>query len=115
MNDILLELLYSILGGFILSNISIIIFQIVSFHPYSRPTIPVFIQSLSVLFCLAIIIQLNDGITNFSNSMRFGLTEGIVDILTILPIFYVLMLYFLFRASIRSLPEDPLLALLDSE
>jgi hypothetical protein len=47
--------------------------------------------------------------------MRFGLTEGIVDILTILPIFYVLMLYFLFRASIRSLPEDPLLALLDSE
>jgi hypothetical protein len=115
MSDIMVDVLYSILGGFILSNISIMVFQVVSYHPYSRPILPLLFQLITVLLCLTIIIQLNADITYLSDSLRFGLVTGLVDLLSILPIFYVLMLYYLFRASLRSLPEDPLLALLDSE
>ena len=115
MNEIIIDVLYSILGGFILSNISIMVFQIFSYHPYSRPILPLIFQFSTVLICLTIIIQLNADIMDLSNSLRFGLATGLVDLLSILPIFYVLVLYYLFRASLRSLPSDPLLALLDSE
>ena len=115
MNADLIEVLYFILGGFIISNISLMIFQIVSYHPYSRPLIPLFIQSISVLVCLVIIIELNVEVTDLLYSLRFGLSQGLIGFVTILPFFYVLMLYFLFRASTRSRQLDPLLALLDDE
>ena len=119
MNDILLQVLYSIIGGFILSNISLIIFQIVSYHPYSRPIIPLLLQSITVLFGLTIIIVIEgNNFSNFSstgNLLQILLAQGIVDVMTILPVFYILMLYYLFRASIRTIPDSPLLDLLDAE
>jgi len=115
MNADLIELLYYLLGGFIVSTISLMIFQVVSYHPYSRPLIPILIQSISVLFCLVMIIKLNDEVTGLLYSLRFGLSQGLIGIVIILPLFYVLMLYFLFRASIRPRQHDPLLALLDAE
>ena len=119
MNDIIMQILYSIIGGFILTNISLIIFQVVSYHPYSRPVIPLLFQSITVLFGLAIIIILEgDDFSNFSgigNLLQILLAQGIVDVMIILPVFYVLMLYYLFRASIRTMPDAPLLELLDTE
>ena len=115
MNAELIELLYYVIGGFIISNISLILFQVVSYHPYSRPLIPILVQSISVLLCLVLIIELNEGVTDLLYSLRFGLSQGLIGIIMILPLFYVLMLYFLFMASIRSRQHDPLLALLDAE
>ena len=119
MNDIIIQILYSVIGGFILTNISLIIFQVVSYHPYSRPVIPLLFQSITVLFGLAIIIILEgDDFSNISSSgnlLQIFLAQGIVDVMTILPVFYILMLYYLFRASIRTIPDSPLLDLLDAE
>ena len=119
MNEILIQVLYSIIGGFILTNISLIIFQVVSYHPYSRPVIPILFQTITVFFGLALIIFLEgDDFSNFSSSgnlLQILLVQGIVDVMRIVPVFYVLMLYYLFRASIRTMPEAPLLELLDTE
>ena len=49
MNSILLEILYCLIGGFIFTTFSLIIFQFSSFHPYSKPTIPVLVQILSLI------------------------------------------------------------------
>ena len=59
MNDVLVQVLFSIIGGFILLNISLIIFQVVSYHPYSRPIVPIFFQSISVFLSLVIIILID--------------------------------------------------------
>ena len=119
MNDILVQVLISIIGGFILSNITLIIFQVVSYHPYSKPIVPIFFQSISVFLGLVILILIDGYEISLSSQwvskLESSLILGITDIMRILPLFYVLMLYFLFRASTRAHLESPILELLDSE
>lgn len=119
MNDILVQVLISIIGGFILSNITLIIFQVVSYHPYSKPIVPIFFQSISVFLGLVILILIDGYEISLSSQwvskLESSLILGITDIMRILPLFYVLMLYFLFRASTRTPLESPLLELLESE
>ena len=119
MNDILVQVLISIIGGFILSNITLIIFQVVSYHPYSKPIVPIFFQSISVFLGLVILILIDGYEISLSSQwvseLESSLILGITDIMRILPLFYALMLYFLFRASTRAPLESPILELLDSE
>ena len=108
MNDILVQVLISIIGGFILSNITLIIFQVVSYHPYSKPIVPIFFQSISVFLGLVILILIDGYEISLSSQwvseLESSLILGITDIMRILPLFYVLMLYFLFRASTCTQP-----------
>ena len=119
MNDILVQVLISIIGGFILSNITLIIFQVVSYHPYSKPIVPIFFLFFSVFLGLVILILIDGYEISLSSQwvseLESSLILGITDIMRILPLFYVLMLYFLFRASTRAPLESPILELLDSE
>ena len=96
MNDILVQVLISIIGGFILSNITLIIFQVVSYHPYSKPIVPIFFQSISVFLGLVILILIDGYEISLSSQwvseLESSLILGITDIMRILPLFYVLLL-----------------------
>ena len=109
MSSILLEILYYTLGGFMLTNFSLIIFQLFSLHPYSKPTIPVVVQSLLILISALIINSLNDDLETIADAIRFSLVEGILGFIVIIPFLYVLMIYFLFKASFRKRHFDNLL------
>jgi hypothetical protein len=109
MNSILLEIFYYTLGGFMLMNFSLIIFQLFSLHPYSKPTIPVAVQSFLILISALIINSLNDDVETIVDAIRFSLVEGILGILIIIPFLYIIIIYFLLRASFRKRPFDDLL------
>ena len=109
MNLALLEILYYVFGGFILANFSLIIFQLFSLHPYSKPTIPVVVQSFLIFISALIINSLNDDIETIVDAIRISLVWGIQGILVIIPILYIIMIYFLLRASFRKRPFDDLL------
>lgn len=109
MNSTLLEILFYTFGGFILVNFSLIIFQLFSLHPYSKPTIPIIIQSLMIFISAMIVSTLNDDVETIVDAIRFSLVEGMLGLLVIIPLLYILMIYFLFRASFRKRPFDDLL------
>lgn len=109
MSSLLLEILYYTLGGFMLTNFSLIIFQLFSLHPYSKPTIPVVVQSFLILISALIINSLNDDVETIVDAIRFSLVVGIQGILIIIPFLYIIIIYFLLRASFRKRPFDDLL------
>ena len=109
MNSALLEILYYVFGGFILANFSLIIFQLFSLHPYSKPTIPIIVQSLFIFISALAVNSLNDDLETIADAIRFSLAEGLLGILVIIPFLYILTIYFLFRASFRKRPFDDLL------
>lgn len=109
MNSVLLEILYYTFGGFILVNFSLIIFQLFSLHPYSKPTIPVVVQSLLIFISAMIVNLLNDDIETIVDAIRFSLVEGLVGFIVIIPLLYIFMIFSLFKASFRKRPFDDLL------
>tara|TARA_Y100000768_G_scaffold306883_1_gene240921 strand:+ start:1210 stop:1551 length:342 start_codon:yes stop_codon:yes gene_type:complete len=109
MNSLLLEILYYIFGGFILANLSLIIFQLFSLHPYSKPTIPVVVQSFFIFISALVVNSLNDDLETIADAIRFSLVEGILGFIVIIPFLYILMIYFLFKASFRKRHFDDLL------
>ena len=109
MNSLVLEVLYYILGGFILANFSLIVFQLSSIHPYSNPTIPIVVQSILILISALIVSSLNDDLETIVDAIRFSLAEGLLGILVIVPFLYILTIYFLLKASFRKRHFDDLL------
>ena len=109
MNSILLEILYCLIGGFIFTTFSLIIFQFSSFHPYSKPTIPVLVQIISITVCALIVMTLNNDLETIGQSIRFSMVEGIIGILVVIPFLYIFLIYFLLRASFRKRNFDQLL------
>ena len=109
MNSLVLEVLYYILGGFILANFSLIVFQLSSIQPYSKPTIPIVVQSILILISALTVNLLNDDLETIVDAIRFSLAEGLLGILLIIPFLYILMIYFLFKASFRKRQFDDLL------
>ena len=109
MNSLVLDIFYYTLGGFILANFSLIVFQLSSIHPYSNPTIPIVVQSILILISALIVSSLNDDLETIVDAIRFSLAEGLLGILLIIPFLYILMIYFLFKASFRKRQFDDLL------
>ena len=109
MNSLVLDIFYYTLGGFILANFSLIVFQLSSIHPYSNPTIPIVVQSILILISALIINSLNDDVETIVDAIRFSLVDGIQGILIIIPFLYIIIIYFLLRASFRKRPFDDLL------
>ena len=109
MNSLVLEVLYYILGGFILANFSLIVFQLSSIHPYSKPTIPIVVQSILILISALTVSSLNDDLETIVDAIRFSLAEGLLGILIIIPFLYILTIYFLLKASFRKRHFDDLL------
>ena len=109
MNSLVLDIFYYTLGGFMLANFSLIVFQLSSIHPYSKPTIPIVVQSILILISALTVNSLNDDLETIADTIRFSLAEGLLGILVIVPFLYILTIYFLFRASFRKRPFDDLL------
>ena len=109
MNSLVLDIFYYTLGGFILANFSLIVFQLSSIHPYSNPTIPIVVQSILILISALTVNSLNDDLETIVDAIRFSLAEGLLGILLIIPFLYILMIYFLFKASFRKRQFDDLL------
>ena len=109
MNSLVLDIFYYTLGGFILANFSLIVFQLSSIHPYSNPTIPIVVQSILILISALIVSSLNADLETIVDAIRFSLAEGLLGILLIIPFLYILMIYFLFKASFRKRQFDDLL------
>ena len=109
MNSLVLDIFYYTLGGFILANFSLIVFQLSSIHPYSDPTIPIVVQSILILISALIVSSLNDDLETIVDAIRFSLAEGLLGILVIIPFLYILTIYFLLKASFRKRHFDDLL------
>ena len=109
MNSLVLDIFYYTLGGFILANFSLIVFQLSSIHPYSNPTIPIVVQSILILISALIVSSLNDDLETIVDAIRFSLAEGLLGILVIIPFLYILTIYFLLKASFRKRHFDDLL------
>ena len=110
MNSLVLDIFYYTLGGFILANFSLIVFQLSSIHPYSNPTIPIVVQSILILISALIVSSLNNDLETIVDAIRFSLAEGLLGILVIIPFLYILTIYFLLKASFRKRHFDDLLA-----
>ena len=109
MNSLVLDIFYYTLGGFMLANFSLIVFQLSSIHPYSIPTIPIVVQSILILISALIVSSLNDDLETIVDAIRFSLAEGLLGILVIIPFLYILTIYFLLKASFRKPHFDDLL------
>ena len=109
MNSLVLDIFYYTLGGFILANFSLIVFQLSSIHPYSNPTIPIVVQSILILISALTVNLLNDDLETIVDAIRFSLAEGLLGILVIIPFLYILTIYFLLKASFRKRHFDDLL------
>ena len=109
MNSLVLDIFYYTLGGFILANFSLIVFQLSSIHPYSNPTIPIVVQSILILISALTVSSLNDDLETIVDAIRFSLAEGLLGILIIIPFLYILTIYFLLKASFRKRHFDDLL------
>ena len=109
MNSLVLDIFYYTLGGFILANFSLIVFQLSSIHPYSNPTIPIVVQSILILISALTVSSLNDDLETIVDAIRFSLAEGLLGILVIIPFLYILTIYFLLKASFRKRHFDDLL------
>ena len=109
MNSLVLDIFYYTLGGFMLANFSLIVFQLSSIHPYSNPTIPIVVQSILILISALIVSSLNDDLETIVDAIRFSLAEGLLGILVIIPFLYILTIYFLLKASFRKRHFDDLL------
>ena len=80
-----------------------------SIHPYSKPTIPIVVQSILILISALTVNSLNDDLETIVDAIRFSLAEGLLGILVIVPFLYILTIYFLLKASFRKRHFDDLL------
>ena len=60
-------------------------------------------------------IAIADGTAVDTLALRMTLSEGVFAMLALLPFIFLILTVLLLEASLRKRPEDPLLALLESE
>ena len=101
-------------GSAALTSLFVILAMIGTLNPYHRPAIPV-LGATVVILASTYLFAYIAGIAVDSVALRLTMSEGVLAMLDILPLAFLVSTYLFLRASLRKRPEDPLLALLDSE
>ena len=101
-------------GAAALTSLCVLFAMIGTINPYHRPEVPS-LGALAVIFVATYVVSETHDIEFGLDALRFTLIEGALAIIRILPSAFVLLTAMLLRTSFRKRPEDPLLALLESE
>ena len=101
-------------GTAALISLFVILAMIGTLNPYHRPAIPV-LGATVVILASTYLFAYIAGIAVDSVALRLTMSEGVLALIDILPLVFLGSTYLFLRASLRKRPEDPLLALLDSE
>ena len=101
-------------GSAALTSLFVILAMIGTLNPYHRPAIPV-LGATVVILASTYLFAYIAGIAVDSVALRLTMSEGVLALIDILPLVFLGSTYLFLRASLRKRPEDPLLALLDSE
>jgi len=101
-------------GSAALTSLFVILAMIGALNPYHRPVIPV-LGAAAVILASTYLFARSTGIVVDSVALRLTMSEGVLALIDILPLVFLVFTFLLLQASLRKRPEDPLLALLDSE
>ncbi len=101
-------------GSAALTSMFVILTLIGTLNPYHRTSIPM-IGASFVVFSSTYLFAHIVGIPANSIALRLTMSEGVLALLDIIPIAFLLCTFMFLQASLRKRPEDPLLALLESE
>jgi len=104
----------SFAGSATLTSLFVVLAMIGTLNPYHRPIIPV-LGALLVMLSCTYILAWTDGTAVDTLALRVTMSEGVFAMLGLLPMFFLVLSVLLLEASLRKRPEDPLLALLESE
>ena len=101
-------------GSAALTSMFVILALIGTLNPYHRPAIPV-LGALAVILASTYIFAQTTGIAADSGALRLTMSEGVLSLLELLPLTFLVFTFLFLQASFRKRPDDPLLALLESE
>jgi len=101
-------------GAAALTSLCVLLAMLGTINPYHRPEVPS-LGALAVIFIATYVVATTHDIEFGLDALRLTLVEGALAIIRILPLAFVFLTVMLFRTSLRKRPEDPLLALLESE
>lgn len=101
-------------GAAALTSLCVLFTMLGTINPYHRPEVPS-LGAFAVIFVATYVIAEIHDVEFGLDALRLTLVEGAMAIIRILPLAFVLLTVMLFRISLRKRPEDPLLALLESE
>ena len=101
-------------GSAALTSMFVVLAMIGTLNHYHRPFIPVMGALLVMLACTYLLAWF-DGTAVDTLALRMTLSEGLFAMLDLLPFIFLILTTLLLEASVRKRPEDPLLALLESE
>lgn len=101
-------------GSAALTSLFIILAMIGTLNPYHRPAIPV-LGASAVILASTFLFAHTVGIAADSVALRLTMSEGVLALIEILPLVFLVSTFLFIQVSLRKRPEDPLLALLDSE
>ncbi len=101
-------------GSAALTSLFVVLAMIGTMNPFHRPVIPMLGASLVILCCTYLLASL-DGTAVDALALRTTMSEGVLAMLGLLPSTFLVLTVLLIEASLRKRPDDPLLALLESE
>ena len=101
-------------GAAALISMFVILAMIGTLNPYHRPAIPV-LGASAVILSSTYLFARSAGIAVDNVALRLTMSEGVLALIDILPLAFLVSTFLFLQASLRKRPEDPLLALLDSE
>jgi len=101
-------------GSAALTSLFVVLAMIGTMNPYHRPIIPV-LGALLVMLSCTYMLAWTDGTAVDILALRTAMSEGVFAMIGLLPIAFLVLTALLLEASLRKRPEDPLLALLESE
>ena len=101
-------------GSAALTSMFVVLAMIGTLNHYHRPIIPV-LGALLVMLSCTYLLAWADGTAVDTLALRMTLSEGVFAMLDLLPFVFLILTALLLEASLRKRPEDPLLALLESE
>ena len=96
------------------TSMFVVLAVIGTLNHYHRPIIPV-LGALMVMLSCTYLLAWADGTAVDTLTLRMTMSEGVIAMLKLLPIVFLILTALLLEASLRKRPEDPLLALLESE
>ena len=101
-------------GSAALTSMFVVLAMIGTLNHYHRPIIPV-LGALLVMLSCTYLLAWADGTAVDTLALRMTLSEGVFAMLDLFPFVFLILTALLLEASLRKRPEDPLLALLESE
>jgi len=114
MNPDLESTISAFAGSAALTSLFVILALIGTLNPYHRPAIPMLGASTVILASTYLFAQ-TGSIPADSVALRLTMSEGVLALLDIFPLVFLVCTFMFLQASLRKRPEDPLLALLESE